>query len=217
MHLYLETTGSSASTGLLELASLGLDVWLLVLVWAETEMLDSLTGVLWTSKKEGVASGWGTESELVEGENLTTSSKNAGTGGSGEAEGSNAELWNGQETVVISDGTDDDNGLVIGLLRHVGNDSGDGDRWAVDAGHKKATENDLVEGRIGTACQEAVKLDEQLHVDVVALWRLAVGASHMVSVKIDSYIKNPSSAMFRYALCILAFSAQKIRSQRHQI
>ena len=121
-------------------------------MWTETEVLNSLTGVLWTSKKEGVASGWGTESELVEGKNLTTGSNDAGTGGSGEAEGSNAELWNGQETVVVSDGTNDDNSLVVGLLRNVGNDSGNGDRWAVDAGHKKATENDLVEGRVGTAC-----------------------------------------------------------------
>lgn len=125
----------------------------LVLVWTETEVLDSLTGVLWASEKEGVASGWGTESELVEGKDLTTGGNDAGTGGSGEAEGGNAELWNSQETVVVSDCTDDDNGLVVGLLRNVGNDSGDRDRWAVDTGHKKATENDLVEGRVGATCR----------------------------------------------------------------
>ena len=34
--------------------------------------------------------------------------------------------------------------------------------------------------------QEAVKLDEQLQVDVVTLWRLAVSAANMVCVKIDT-------------------------------
>lgn len=61
-HLDLETSGPSASTSLLELASLGLDIWFLVLVWAETEMLESLSGVLWSSEENGVASSWGSES-----------------------------------------------------------------------------------------------------------------------------------------------------------
>jgi hypothetical protein len=122
-----------------------------VLVWAETEVLDSLTGVLWTSEEEGVASGWGTESKLVKGENLTTGSENASASSGGEAKGSNAELWDGQKTIVVGDGTNDDHGLVVGLLRDVGDNSGDGDRWAVDARHEQAAENDLVEGRVGAA------------------------------------------------------------------
>ena len=68
-HLNLETSGAPATTGLLELATLGLDVWFLklyvsvlfkpdprmktdlVLVWAESEMLDSLSGVLGSSQE----------------------------------------------------------------------------------------------------------------------------------------------------------------------
>jgi hypothetical protein len=38
--------------------------------------------------------------------------------------------------------------------------------------------------------QEAVELHEQLEVDIVALWGLAVGVSHVVSVKIDTYCEN---------------------------
>ena len=150
-HLDLEATGTSASTSLLELASLGLDLWLLVRVWAKTEVLDSLTGVLWSTEEEGVASGWGAESELIQGEDLTTGSQDAGTGSGGEAERSNAELWNSQETVVVGDGTDDNNGLVVGLLRDVGNDSGERHWWSVDARHKQATEDDLVERGLGAA------------------------------------------------------------------
>ena len=68
-NLNLETSGTPSSTSLLELATLGLDVWFLklyvsvlfkpdprmktdlVLVWAESEMLDSLSGVLGSSQE----------------------------------------------------------------------------------------------------------------------------------------------------------------------
>ena len=124
-----------------------------MLVRTEAEVLDSLSGVLGATEEQGVASGRRTESKLVQGQDLTTSSHNAGTSGSSEAESSNAELGDGQETVVISDGTNNHNGLVVGLLGSVGDNSRDGDRWSVDAGHKKAAENDLVEGRLGPACR----------------------------------------------------------------
>jgi len=111
--LDLETSGGSATTSSLELATLGLDVWFLVLVRTETEMLDCLSGVLWSTEEKSVASSWGTLSQLIQSQSLTTSCKDASTGGSGEAESSNAELWDGQETVVIGDGTDNDNSLVV--------------------------------------------------------------------------------------------------------
>lgn len=122
----------------------------LVLVWAETEVLEGLAR-LWSTEEEGVASGWGAESKLIQGKNLTTGSQDAGASGSGEAEGSDRELWDSQEAVVISDGTDNDNGLVVGLLRDVGNDAGERHWRPVDAGHKQAAEDDLVEGRLGAA------------------------------------------------------------------
>lgn len=122
----------------------------LVLVWAETKVLEGLAG-LWSTKEEGVASCWGAESKLIQGENLTTGGQDTGAGGSGEAEGSDGELWDGQETVVISDGSNNDNGLVVGLLGDVGDDAREGHWWPVDAGHKQAAEDDLVEGRLGAA------------------------------------------------------------------
>lgn len=117
-----------------------------MLVGSEAEVLNSLSGVLWSSKEKGVASGRSSESQLIQSQDLTSSSDDAGTSRSGEAKSSDAEFGDSQETVVISDGTNDDDGLVVGLLGGVRNNSGDGDRGSVDAGHKKAAENDLVEG-----------------------------------------------------------------------
>jgi len=122
-----------------------------VLVGSKAKVLDGLSGVLWSSQQESVASSRSTQSQLIQGQGLTTGGNDAGTGGSGEAESGNAELGNGQKTVVISDGTNDDDGLVVGFLRGVGDNTREGDGRAVDARHEEAAENDLVEGRLGTA------------------------------------------------------------------
>lgn len=116
-----------------------------MLVWSHSEVLDGLSGVLWSSEEEGVASGWSSQCQLIESQSLTTGCENASTSGSGEAESCNAELWDGQQTVVISDGTDNDDGLVVALLGSVGDNSGDGDWGSVDLGHEESSENDLVE------------------------------------------------------------------------
>lgn len=123
-----------------------------MLVRTHAEVLNSLTGVLGSTEEEGVASGRGAESKLIKGEDLTTGSQDASASGGGEAEGSDAELGDGQETVVIGDGADDDDGLVVGLLRHVGDDAGERHWGPVDAGHEEAAEDDLVEGRLSAAC-----------------------------------------------------------------
>lgn len=120
-------------------------------MWAKAEMLDGLAGVLWPAEKEGVASSGSSQGQLIQGEDLATSSQDTGAGSSGEAEGSDAELWYGQKAVVISHGSNDNDGLVVRLLRDVGNNSGEGHRWPVDARHEQAAENDLVEGGLGAA------------------------------------------------------------------
>jgi len=131
-----------------------------MLVGSEAEVLNSLSGVLWSSEKQGVASGRSSKSQLIQSQSLSSSRDDAGTSRSGEAKSGNAELGDGQETVVIGDSANNDNGLVVGLLGGVRNDSGDGDRGSVDAGHEKATENGLVEGGVGSAGQEAIQLHE---------------------------------------------------------
>lgn len=125
-----------------------------MLVWAETEMLDSLTRVLWSSEEKGVSTGWSSQGELVESESLTAGGDDASTSGGGELEGGNGDLWNSQETVVIGNGANDDNGLSVDLGLFVADksvDAGEGDWWAVDLGHEKSAEDDLVEARVGSA------------------------------------------------------------------
>jgi len=116
-----------------------------MLVGTKAKVLDGLSGVLGSSEEEGVASGRSTESQLIESQDFSTSSDDARTGSSSEAESRNAELGDGQETVVIGDGANNNDGLVVRLLRGVRNDSGDRDRGSVDARHKQAAEDDLVE------------------------------------------------------------------------
>ena len=56
--LDLETTRSSAATSALELATLALDIWLLVRVRTKAEVLHSLTSVLWTTEQTSVSTSW---------------------------------------------------------------------------------------------------------------------------------------------------------------
>jgi len=145
-YLDLETSGTSASTGLLKLATLRLNLRFLVLVWSETEVLDGLSGIFGSSEQQGVASSGCLQSQLIQSQDFSTSSKDASPSCSGESESCNGELGDSQETVVISDCANDHNDLVIGLLGCVGDNSRDGDRGSVDAGHEKSAENDLIEG-----------------------------------------------------------------------
>jgi len=84
-----------------------------VLVWSEAEVLDSLSGVLGASEKQGVASSRSSESQLVQSQDLSSSSFNAGTSSSRESESGNTELGNLQEAVVISDSANNHDSLVV--------------------------------------------------------------------------------------------------------
>jgi hypothetical protein len=155
--LDLETPGPSAATGTLELAALGLDVGLLVGVGTEAEVLDGLTGVLGSTEEDGVGTSGETGGNLVDGENLTASLLDASAGRGGEAHGSDGELGELEEAVVVSDGADNDDGLAlvvlrVGLVGGGSDDLGEGDGRAVDLGHHKTAEDNLVEGSVGTAC-----------------------------------------------------------------
>ena len=120
-------------------------------VGAEAEVLHGLTSVLGSTEEESVGTGGGTESQLVEGQDLTTSLLNAGSGSRGEAQGSHGQLGDGQEAVVIGDGSDHDDGLALVGLGHVRGDARERNRGTVDPRHKETTQNDLVEVRLRAA------------------------------------------------------------------
>jgi len=105
-HLDLETPGPSASTSALELASLAGNIWLLVRVGSESKMLDRLTGVLGATKEKGVGSSGRPQGKLIDGESLAAGLDDAGTRSRSEAESSDGELGEFQETVVVSNGAD---------------------------------------------------------------------------------------------------------------
>ena len=97
----------------------------------ETEVLDGLTGVLGATEQQGVATGGGTQSQLVEGQGLTTGGDDAAAGGGGESQGGDGHLGDLEETVVIRDGADNDDGLVL-LVADLALDAGQGNGGSVD-------------------------------------------------------------------------------------
>lgn len=91
----------------------------LAAVWAETEMLDGLSGVLWSSQEKSVLTLRALQCQLIQSHGLTTSLLDSSLGGSGKSEGGNVQLWDGEETVVIGDGSNDNDGLSLVLLTAV--------------------------------------------------------------------------------------------------
>jgi hypothetical protein len=166
-----------------------------VLVGTEAEVLDGLAGVLGATEDQGVAAGRGTQGKLVQGDGLAASGNDAGTGGGGEAQGSDVDLGEGQQAVVVGDGADNNNGALLTLLVDVGHNAGQRHGRTVDLGHEKAAEDDLVERGVGTTGQEAVKLHQELEVDIVALGGLAVRGLDVVAVEIDTYRVKPGQPL----------------------
>lgn len=97
-------------------------------------MLDGLTDVPLTSEEDGVRTSRGTESELVEGQSLTTGSGDPLSGGCGESESGDSELGDNGETLVIEDRADNDDSLGSVLVRVGGllDNSGEGNRGSVN-------------------------------------------------------------------------------------
>jgi hypothetical protein len=176
----------------------------LVLVRAHAEVLDRLTRVLGTPKEESVGTGGLLLAELVESESLTTGGGDTSASRGGEAQSSDGDLGDGQNAVVIRDSADDDDRLLLIAVLEVGNDARQRHGRAVDTAHEQAAQDDLVEGRLGTAwrpsattlpkslrwviltSQEAVELHQELQVDIVALGGLTVSALDVVVLEIDT-------------------------------
>lgn len=118
-------------------------------VGTETEMLDGFTGVLGTAEDQSVAASGSTEGKLIESNGLTTGSEDAGTGSSSESQGGDCHLGELKESVVIGDSADNNDGSLL-LLVDVGHNAGQGHGRSVDLGRKQTSENNLVEGRVGS-------------------------------------------------------------------
>lgn len=117
-----------------------------MLVGAHTEVLGGLPGVPLATEQDGVGTSGRTERELVEGDSLTTGLEDALLRGLGEAEGSDGQLGDLDETDVIGDGANNNDGLGLtvgggsGLLE----DAGERNRGAVGLGEEEAVEDGLM-------------------------------------------------------------------------
>lgn len=124
----------------------------LVLVGTEAEVLDGLTVVLGATQEQGVGTCGLLKSELVEGQGAAAGGQDARAGGGGETQGGDLDLGDLEQAVVVGDGADHDDRLLVIAVLKVGLDARQGDGRAVDAGGKEAAQDNLVEGRVGTTC-----------------------------------------------------------------
>ena len=116
-----------------------------MLVGAHAEVFDSLTGVALATEEDGVRASGRAESELVEGQSLAASLEDALLGRLGEAQGSNGQLGDLNETDVIGDSADNNNGLgiAVGGARGLLQDAGQRNGRAVDLGEEETVEDRL--------------------------------------------------------------------------
>ena len=126
-----------------------------MLVGTEAKVPDGLARVLGTPQEQGVGASRLLKGELIEGDGLTTGGKDTGAGRGGEAEGGDADLGYHVQAVVVGDGADHhDRLLLVVALVDVGGDARERQGRAVHARHEQPTKHHLVEGRVGTACKK---------------------------------------------------------------
>ena len=97
-------------------------------------MLDGLSDVSLSSEEDSVGSGWGSEGKLVKSQSLSTGSSDSLSGRGGEFKGSDRELWDLGKSLVVKNGSDDNNSLGVVWVGSSGllDNSGKGDWGSVD-------------------------------------------------------------------------------------
>lgn len=147
---------------------------------AHAEVSDSLSRVSGTSQDQSVLTLGSSSSKLVQSDGLTTSLQDLSLGTGGESKSSDSSLGELEDSVVISDSSDNNNSLVSStLLVKSSRDSRNRHRRSVNLREEKLLENDLVERRVGSSSQKSVQLDQELQVDVVRLRSGSVTTSNM--------------------------------------
>lgn len=172
--LYLESTGATATTSLLELASLRPDEWLDTIVCVGVgdggplpEVCQGLT-VLRSTEQDSVGSSWCPQGKLIESDALSTSGDDTLAGILGERKGADAHLGALHHTDIISD-LSDDNGNLSVLVGHVLGKTVEANGWGVDLRHVQTLGDSGAESGVGTTSEELIKLDEKTVVGVLRL------------------------------------------------
>ena len=131
----------------------------------KAKMLDRLPRILRAPQQQRVRARRSPHGQLIERQTLPSSSLDPGARRGREAQGGDGELGDGEQAVVVGDGADDDDGFLggggfVGWVDGHGDDAGEGDGGAVDAGHEEAAEDDFVEGGVGAAwCGSLISIE----------------------------------------------------------
>lgn len=127
-------------------------------------MLDRFPRVLRPPHQQRVTPRGRPQRQLIEGQALAAGLLDARARRGGEPQRRDRDLGHGEQTRVVGDGADHDDGLVAGhALRRVGvgfrgrvrgvaGEAGEGEGWTVYARGEEAAEDDAVEGGVGAAC-----------------------------------------------------------------
>ena len=118
--------------------------------------------------------------ELVNGEALATGGGDPGAGSLGEAESGHLDSGQLNESLVISDGADDNDGSVL-LLAEMLEDLGQGERRAVRPRGNKSSQHGLAESGVGSPGHELEKFDEEVVIQILALCVFLVLVLHSSS------------------------------------
>lgn len=122
-YLDLETSAPSPSTRLLELSPLALNIRLLVLMRAHAKVLDGLSRILGTSQQYYVRASRVLHGQLVDRHAGASSLLNADASCGCETQGSDVQLRDGEEAVVVCNGAHNTDRLVG--IRFLGGFAGD--------------------------------------------------------------------------------------------
>ena len=147
---------------------------------------------LGSPQENGVGAGGRAESKLVEGDALPAGSQDAGLGSLGEAQSANRQFRNLEQAYIVGDLGNNDGNLAVLPIHELGQ-ARQGNGRSIDLGLVKPLENSGAEGASSSAAKEAVQLDEQALVRILALYNLGgtlVADAAPSSFQINSHLKE---------------------------
>jgi hypothetical protein len=112
-----------------------------------------------TSEEDGVFASWSNLSELVEGQALTAGLDDSSSGGTGELQSADSELWNNWKSLVVQNSANNNQNSLL-LVLGVSNldQSAQRDWESVVQTLVKSLVDNFVELRVSSSGKELVKL-----------------------------------------------------------
>lgn len=160
--LLLVTAARATTTSTLELASLGSDIGAGVRVGhtrSLTEVLAGSTSGASALEQKGVLAGGRTQSQLIEGQDLTASLQDTLASRLGDMQGAQRQLGHHQEAGIVGNGANNNNSRLrlLGGLEEASN-ALQRHWWPIGFAHKQTLQNDAVKLLVCTTLQETVQL-----------------------------------------------------------